>query len=203
MLYWRLVKASNASILVAWLCLATVVSVPYVLATFDPPLGRVFVGTFHWIDDYSNYLSFAQQAEDGQFLFENKLDLSPHDGELINLEWWCVGLLSRVLGRRPFLAFRIWAVLVLVGLFTSVDRELRRGGLPGSVRLPALLLVGFGGGLGGGSLRVHGATRLALCRPRCRFLSVLGGTGEPTLAHGNVASVRVAGSVLTRGLPST
>jgi len=136
-------------VLVTWLLLAGVVSIPYLVAALDPPPGRSFVGTFHWIDDYSNYLSFAQQAEDGRFLFENKLVLEAHHGAFINLEWWVVGVLSRVLGRRPFLAFRVLALALLAALLVAVDRALRRGGLPATTRLPALLLVGFGGGLGG------------------------------------------------------
>ena len=125
------------------------VNVPYIRAATSPPPGRVFAGTFHWLDDFYNYVSYVQQAEDGAFLFQNKLEPSPHPARLVNLEWWAVGRLSAALGGRPFLAYRIFGVLATLALLAGVDAWLRRGGLPASHRLPALLLVATGGGLGG------------------------------------------------------
>jgi hypothetical protein len=136
-------------VLVAWLLLAGLTAVPYLRAALAPPPGRAFAGTFHWIDDFYNYVSFVQQSEDGRFLFQNKLLLSPHEGVLVNLEWWVVGQISRLCGRRPFLAYRLFALVALAGLLAASDRALRRAGLPASHRLPALLLVCVGGGLGG------------------------------------------------------
>lgn len=136
-------------VLACWLLLGTVTTVPYVTAAVLPPPGRSFAGTFHWIDDFYSYVSFAQQAEDGSFLFVNKLALEPHEPALVNLEWWLVGRLSRLLGRSPFVAFRVFALLVLLGLLLAAARALARAGLPAPRMLPALLLVAAGGGLGG------------------------------------------------------
>lgn len=142
-------RASAKPILLAWLLLAAITTLPYLSAALYPPRGRVFAGTFHWIDDFHNYVSFVQQAEDGRFLFENKLVPEESRRVLVNLEWWLVGTLSKLCGRRPFLAYRLFAILALGGLLLTADRALRRGGLPPSHRLAALLLVGLGGGLGG------------------------------------------------------
>jgi hypothetical protein len=142
-------RASAKPILVAWVLLAGITTLPYLSAALYPPRGRAFAGTFHWIDDFHNYVSFVQQAEDGRFLFENKLVPEESHQVLVNLEWWVVGTLSKLCGRRPFLAYRLFAVLALGGLLLTADRALRRGGLPPSHRLAALLLVGLGGGLGG------------------------------------------------------
>ena len=90
-----------------------------------------------------------QQAEDGAFLFQNKLEPSPHAARLVNLEWWAIGRLSAALGGRPFLAYRIFGVFASLALLAAVDAWLRRAGLPASHRLPALVLVATGGGLGG------------------------------------------------------
>lgn len=136
-------------VLAAWLLLGAVTTLPYVAAAVSPPPGRTFVGTFHWIDDFYNYVSFVQQAEDGRFLFKNKLRLDDHAPVLVNLEWWTVGTLSRICGRRPFLAYRLFALAVLGTFLWAVDRTLRRGGLPKSHRLFALIFVGTAGGLGG------------------------------------------------------
>ncbi len=137
------------AVVLAWVLLSIVTSAPYVRATLAPPPGRVFAGTFHWIDDFYNYLSFVRQAEGGRFLFRNQLQLEPHPPALVNLEWWTVGRLSAALGHRPLLAFRLLGLAASFGLLLGIQRWLRRGGLPESHDLPALLLVATGGGLGG------------------------------------------------------
>jgi hypothetical protein len=138
------------AVTLVWLLLSTWTGALYLRAALDPPPGRVFAGTFHWIDDFYNYASYARQAEDGAFLFRNKL-LPPADSrpELVNLEWWVVGGVSRLVGRRPFLAYRLFALVATVALVAAVERWLRRAGVADSTRLPALLLVLLGGGLGG------------------------------------------------------
>jgi hypothetical protein len=140
---WRAVALS-------WSLLSLWTGGLHLRAALDPPPGRVFVGTFHWIDDVYNYASYVQQAEDGAFLFRNRL-LPPAESrpELVNLEWWVVGRISRLLGRRPFLAYRLFALGASLALVAGVERWLRKAGVPPSHRLPALLFVLLGGGLGG------------------------------------------------------
>ena len=65
--------AGARPVVACWLLVATFTTLPFVLAAVVPPPGRAFVGTFHWIDDFYNYVSFVQQAEDGHVVFENKL----------------------------------------------------------------------------------------------------------------------------------
>lgn len=55
-------RAVASPLLFCWMLVAGVTTLPYVLAALRPPPGRAFVGTFHWIDDFHNYLSFVQQA---------------------------------------------------------------------------------------------------------------------------------------------
>ena len=123
---------------------------PFVVAALRPPPGLAFIGTFHYGDDFYNYLSYAQQAEDGAFVFRNKVLLDDHRPALVNLEWWLVGVTSRLLGGgRLLLAYRLFAVLASFGFLWAADRWLRRLGVAETHRLPALLLVATGGGLGG------------------------------------------------------
>jgi len=136
--------------MLVWLLLSTWTGSLYVRAALQPPPGRVFAGTFHWIDDFYNYASYVQQSEDGAFAFRNKLlEPSRSRAELVNLEWWLLGKLSLVLGGRPFLAYRLLALAATLALVAGVERWLARAGLPASHRLPALALVFLGGGLGG------------------------------------------------------
>lgn len=142
-------SAGPGPVLLVFLVLSLLTQLPYLWAALDPPPGRVFVGTFHWIDDVYNYVSFVQQAEAGHFLFTNKLVLAPHGPALVNLEWWSVGRLAALLGDRPFLAYRVLALAATLALLFAIDRWAASCGLPRSHRLPALVLVSVGGGLGG------------------------------------------------------
>lgn len=123
---------------------------PWAIAASYPPAGTAFLGTFYYVDDFFNYLSYAQQAEDGAFLFTNKAILTDHAPALVNLEWWMVGLLSRLMGGGHLLsAYRIFGVLAVLGFLLVAERWLERLGLGEGHRLTALLLVATGGGLGG------------------------------------------------------
>jgi hypothetical protein len=129
--------------------IATLTGLPYLLAEARPPAGKAFIGAFYYPSDYYNYLSYAQQAEAGAFLLKNKVLLDDHPGGLVNLEWWGIGRLSALLGGRLALAYRLFALLAAGAFLFVADAWLRRLGLPESHRMPALLLVATGGGLGG------------------------------------------------------
>jgi len=136
-------------VLLAWALLSALTTAPYVRGWLAPPPGTAFLGFFYFVDDQYNYFSYIQQSERGAFLFENVLVLEPHPRRLVNLEWWLVGRLSAALGGRPFLAWRLVALAGALLLLAGLDRWLRSAGLPETHRLPALMLVGLGGGLGG------------------------------------------------------
>jgi hypothetical protein len=153
-------------VLLAWLFLSLGFTAPYAKAWLLPPPGQSFQGAFFFVDDHFLYLSYAQQAEDGAFFFHNKLVSEDHAPGLVNLEWWAVGRISALLGRRPFLAYRMFAWLAALLLLGGVDAWLRRCGLPATHRLPALLLVAVGGSFGGllylaGALPVRRALDMA------------------------------------------
>jgi hypothetical protein len=147
---------SLAPVLVAWVLLTTLTSLPYLRASLSPPPGRTFLGFLFWIEDAYVYLSYVEQAERGAFLFENRLRLEDHRPALVNLEWWSVGFISRLLGGRPLLAYRVFGAGAALLLLLGADLWLRRCGLPESHRFAALLLVFTGGGLGGVRYEIFG-----------------------------------------------
>jgi hypothetical protein len=118
-------------------------------AWLAPPRGTVFVGTFYYVDDFYNYLSYVEQAERGAFVFRNKLADPSLPPSLVNLEWLAVGWLSALLGGSPLVAYRLFGLLALAALVLGIERWLTRSGLPPDRRLAGLLLVCTGGGLGG------------------------------------------------------
>lgn len=142
----------SRAVLVVSLLMAALSTAPYVRATLSPPPGAAFTGYFWFTDDAYNYLSFVQQAEDGAFAFRNKLVLEPHGPALVNPEWWIVGVLSRLLGRQPVVAYRLFAVAAIFGLVAGIHAWLRDAGIPASHAAAALLLVCLGGGAGAACL---------------------------------------------------
>ncbi len=132
-----------------WLLVAGVSGALLVRAALTSPPGTVFVGTFYYVDDFYNYLSYVQQAEDGALVFRNKLGSPTLPPALVNLEWLLVGWLSVLLGGAPLVAYRLLGLVALAAFVVIVDRWLLRGGLPPPRRLAGLLLVFTGGGLGG------------------------------------------------------
>jgi hypothetical protein len=135
--------------LLAWALVAALCTAPFLRAQRAPPPGQAFIGAFHFPADVYNYFGYAQQAARGAVLFHNKLSLEPHAPALVNAEWWLLGRLSRALGGRLLLAWRVLGLAAALAFVLLVDAWLRRAGLPRAHRLPALLLVLLGGGLGG------------------------------------------------------
>jgi hypothetical protein len=132
-----------------WLLLTGLSAGLALRASAAAPPGTVFVGTFYYSDDFYNYLSYVQQAEDGALIFRNKLASPSLPPALVNLEWLSVGWLSRLLGREPIMAYRLFGLFALLAFVALSNRWLRRAGAAPSRNLPALLLVFTGGGLGG------------------------------------------------------
>jgi hypothetical protein len=137
-------------VVLAFLLVAALTQLPHAAATLRPPPGQAYIGTFYYPDDVYNYMSYAQQAEDGALLFVNKVVEEKHRPALLNLEWLGVGLVSRALGGgQLFLAWRLLALAAAAAFLIAADLALRTAGLPATHRLPALLLVSTGAGFGG------------------------------------------------------
>ncbi len=136
-------------VIVAWTFTVAWSAAPYLAATLNPPAGTRFLGAFRYVDDFYNYLSYARQAEDGSFVLRNKVLLDDHRPALVNLEWSLVGAMGRLLGGRLILAYRVFGLLASALLLWAFDLWLSRLELPPPHRLPALLLLTTGGGLGG------------------------------------------------------
>jgi hypothetical protein len=136
-------------VVLVFLLLAAVSGSLLLRAALRPPEGQVFAGTFYYVDDFYNYLSYVEQAERGELVFRNKLADPSLPPALVNLEWLLVGWLSALLGGRPLLAYRLFGMAAIALLVWSLDRWLVRSGLAPGRRLAGLLLVSTGGGLGG------------------------------------------------------
>ena len=139
-----------------FLFVVALAALPHLRAVVAPPRGQSYVGTFLSREDFYNYLGYVQQAEDGSWLFVNKLDTEAQRPVMLNLEWWLVGRLSALLGRRPLVAFWVLGLLATGALLAAANRWLRLAGLAEPWRARALLLIFLGGGLGGLRYQVLG-----------------------------------------------
>ncbi|HSD67622.1 MAG TPA: hypothetical protein VLF95_13025 [Vicinamibacteria bacterium] len=142
----------SRSALLVFLLLAVLSASLAARAWLLAPKGTVFVGTFYYVDDFYNYLSYVEQAERGALVFRNKLVDPSRAPSIVNLEWLAVGWLSALFGGSPLVAYRVFGLAALAALVAGVDRWLARCGLAASRRLAGLLLVFRGGGLGGALL---------------------------------------------------
>jgi hypothetical protein len=142
-------RLNTRAALLVWGLLTAVVGTLQLRAAVAPPPGTAFSGFFFFGRDGYNYLSFVQQAQDGALLFRNKAVAFDHPAALVNLEWLVTGWLSAAFGGHPALAFAILGCLATLGLLLAAERWMEGIGIAAAARPPALLLLAFGGGLGG------------------------------------------------------
>jgi hypothetical protein len=133
--------------LAGWAALVAVTTAPYVFSLRNPPAGTEFTGIFYYRDDFYQYVSFAEQVQDGALLFRNKFDTARRAPVLVNLEWWAAGALGVALG-GPVAGFHALRLLALYALVAAALRVLTLGGLSGAHRAWALALFLSAGGLG-------------------------------------------------------
>ena len=148
--------------LLVGLLLAALSTAPYVRASLSPPPGHAFVGFFWFVDDSYNYLSFVQQAEAGAVLFHNKLVLEDHPAVAVQPGMVDGGrAVARCSGGTRSSPIACSASPRWPRSSLGIDRWLAGAGLPASHRVPALLLVTTGAGLGGIRLLLGAADRSA------------------------------------------
>lgn len=148
----------------------------FLLASRHPPPDRVFSGAFAFGDDVDQYLSFVEQASRGVVLFENKFDVRPHDGFLLNPSWWAGGVTARLLGGRTVAGLHVFGALALFLLLGGAARLLALAGADEARRAWGLALFALGGGGGwiGTLLNPPGppAADVALCLYPFRQMTV-------------------------------
>lgn len=142
-----------------WAALAALSSLPYLVASAWPPAHHRFNGAFFWLDDYYQYLSFAEQASRGAATFVNKFDPGAGGAALVNLEWWLAGVLGALPGSGLDLGFQILRLAAFAALVAGAARLLRALGREEEALWRALLLVFVAGGPGVWRLMAGGDPR--------------------------------------------
>jgi hypothetical protein len=109
--------AALADILPAWIALASLTTLPYIIALLRAPEGHVFTGVLSAYDDTFTYLAWIRQSADGALLMCDQFTSEPHGCDFFLPLWTLLGAVSRVTGASVALTFhagRLVAGLLLL-----------------------------------------------------------------------------------------
>lgn len=128
------------------ICLAIVLSFPWIYAHLVAPAGSSYSGFEFATDDQMVYAAWMKQASMGHFFFDNRFAIEPQPGLTVNVFFFALGLLSRVLtipvaAHAARIGLSILLVYLLHGLIRRVTKDVYTTKL-------ALTLAVVGGGLG-------------------------------------------------------
>lgn len=127
------------------LALAVYTLLPYLWALFVAD-GRLYLGYQTNLDDHMVYAAWMRQAQDFQFLFDNRFTTDPQPGLTIHLFFFALGVVSK------FLGIGLTTTVAKVGLsFVFVmllARLLETTGLTSGAKKVSLVLATFGSGFG-------------------------------------------------------
>lgn len=108
---------SMRDVLLLWLTLAIVTTLPYVIATLRTPEGYIFTGVLTAYDDTFTYFAWMRQGADGHLLACDLFTSEPQSCEFFLPLWSALGFAARIT-RAPiaviFHAARLFASLLLL-----------------------------------------------------------------------------------------
>ncbi len=133
-------------VLVLSICLAVVLSFPWLYAHMVAPTGSSYTGFEYNADDQMVYAAWMRQASDGHLMMDNRFAVEPQPGLTINVFFFALGLLAKVLTipvavHAARIGLSVLLVFLLHGLIRRVTKDVYTTKL-------ALTLTVLGGGLG-------------------------------------------------------
>ncbi|MBI4142778.1 hypothetical protein HY480_02805, partial [Candidatus Uhrbacteria bacterium] len=142
-----------------WIGVALVLltGLPYLYGWLRTPIGYTYTG-LHAIGggDAHVYYSYIEQARDGAFAFRDLFTGEPNAPLMTQLPWLAVGLVARAFHWSAPLAFHLVRLALIIpyvlflSMFTAaIIRAPIAGWSVQRLRRAALLLIVFGGGIGG------------------------------------------------------
>lgn len=128
------------------MCLAVVLSFPFLYALLVAPAGASYTGFEYNADDHMVYSSWMHQASQGHLLMDNRFAVEPQPGLTVNLFFFGLGLFSKLVGiplaaHLARVGLSVFLVFLLWGLIRRVTDDVYKTKL-------ALTLTVLGGGVG-------------------------------------------------------
>lgn len=133
-----------AVLLAAGAVLAAVI--PALAGLRNTPPGAAYLGYQFNTDDHMVYAAWMRQAMDGHLLMDNRFTTDPQPGLTINIYFFVLGLLAKVLGIA--LAANLARLVFGFGFVILLLQLIRRLDVTNYARKLALALAVFGGGIG-------------------------------------------------------
>lgn len=131
-----------------WLALATVTTLPYVVAALRTPEGDVFTGVLTAYDDTFTYLAWMRQSADGHLLACDLFTSEPQACEFFLPLWVALGFVSRIAHAPIALSFHAARLLATL-LLLIVARIVAASVMKSRTRLRyTLWMYAMSGGLG-------------------------------------------------------
>ncbi|MBS1714870.1 MAG: hypothetical protein JST30_11105 [Armatimonadetes bacterium] len=123
-----------------------IVAVPTLIGWIITPPGSVYFGIQTNLDDHMVYAAWMRQAMEGRFLFDNRFTTDPQPGLTVNLYFFVLGLLAKLV-TIPVAMFvaRLAFTFLFVHAFGRLLTKLKLSTFSAKF---ALLIGCFGGGLG-------------------------------------------------------
>ena len=121
---------------------------PYDIARKNCAPNKEFLGQIYEPWDQNMHFSFIRQADNGHFIFNDRLTYLPNDRVFVNVEFWLVGFLQRLTGSSENGIYQVWrflGILALVSGFSLLAGFIFTSGKRYLVSVIAFL---FGGGFG-------------------------------------------------------
>lgn len=147
----------------AW---AALTALPYLAAwLWTAPGDRYLWLLPPYYEDSQAYLAWAKQAALGATLFKLKLTAIPHEPFLLQPFFLAVGRLSAWTGWPLGVSQLLLRCAGVAAFWLAFQRMARRRGFSGAALWSALLLAGFGAGLGGASLLLLDAATMRAHMP--------------------------------------
>ncbi|UPT74402.1 MAG: hypothetical protein M0D55_01240 [Elusimicrobiota bacterium] len=145
---------------------ALLTAAPYFAAKLAAPEGWRYL----WIlppyaADSQAYFAWARQAYLGAFLFKLKFTSLHHAPFLFQPFFWAVGRAARLTGAELGAVSLVFKSAGVVLFWTAFRRLAERLGFRGSAFWSAMILAGFGAGIGGTALSLVGPDALGGHRP--------------------------------------
>lgn len=140
-------KLSHKRFVLGLALLVAVLSVvPFLYGLAHAPSGTRYLGFQYNTDDEMVYAAWMRQSMNGHFLMDNRFAIDPQPSITINLYFFCLGLVAKVVG-IPWAA--ALARFLFGGLFVLLlDRIIRMISQNGTYQKLALAVGCFGAGFG-------------------------------------------------------
>lgn len=116
----------------------------------NPQKGFFFVKQASWFDawDVNAYVSYIRYGENHGMLLQNTYTSIPHKGIFIFQFYTFLGLLNRIFRLDPFIVFHLSSAIIDIFLVIAVYKLVKLFIEETRDRIPVLILLVFGGGLG-------------------------------------------------------